>query len=1080
MKQTTAGKLPKILANALKSRWRWLPGSIAAGLVILLFELGAWQQFEFIAYRQLFRIRGEQPLDSRIVTVAIDDASLEQLGSFPWSRQRYLDLFTKLQTAQPAVVALSFPLSDNSSDDLLLAKKIRQLTVVLADDWDTRDLPVLSNAKLRSVAAQVGHVQSVEDIDGLVRSIQLIKNNQPAFSLAVVRAVQPTHNLNQTPEYPADLWLNWRSAAPRIANYSFAQVVAPSFDATVLQGKIIVVGLTAQGINRLGTPFDRYNSANGLHLQATAIDNLLQNRGLQNLPKWLLLFLLVSISPVLSWQLSYYGQSRRLLIVILAGAGWIVLAVGGLSLNLLMWVAPPLLAIGLTGIGVAFSEKMYIDASIDRQILQLWRAHQVDLISQQKSPAISPDLPSFSKVAKLASLAEDFGRAQSARAAITHSLSLGLLAIELDGQIWFCNSVASRILKTSVGENIDRLLVPQWLSRAEWETNLQQLQNGHYIPPKEVQHGEQFFTLKMEPLLDWRVLQSGFGNETPTVPENEVISGVLLVVEDITSAKQMQSLILDMEIQRRQELTKQNIALDKARQLAEAAASIKSAFLANMSHEIRTPMNAVVGLTNLLLDTPLNSDQEDFVSTIKVSADHLLKIINEILDFSKLESGEMQLESIEFDLNELIEQVVEILANRAHSKDLNLSYWVETQTPRLVKGDPTRLQQILTNLIGNAIKFTDQGGVTVDVRPLSCDRTTTTIKIMVTDTGIGISPENQQKLFQSFSQADASTTRQYGGTGLGLAICQRLINLMGGKLGVNSVAGEGSAFWFEVDLPTLSVPVNMSIPALRGVSMSIFDDWPHRALALSKVVTAWGMRVIDHSERPQLALVDWSMGNNQELVDLLIERSVPTIVMTTFDRYESAHAKLGEKVSYIFKPIKSSRLASLCQELVLPAAPESIQPINATTGKVSQIPYPLLPKENRQILLAEDNLINQKVALRQLAKLGYQVDVATNGQEVLEKMTHKHYDLILMDCHMPVLDGYETTTAIRKLSDQRRNTIIIALTASAMRSDLEQALAVGMNDFLSKPVKVEQLQQTIEGWLSAGSNIKSKLLAADI
>ncbi len=1037
----------------------------------MLFELGAWQQFEFIAYRQLFRLRGEQALDSRIVTISIDDVSIDRLGAIPWPHQQYVDLLKKLQPAKPAVIAITFPLSDKSDVDTILAEEIKKSTVVLADDWQTRDLPMLSNAQLRQAATQVGHVRSLEDSDGLVRSVQLFQRNDVAFGLAVVRASKLTP---PGPDYPQDLWVNWRQAAPRIPNYSFGQVLDPNFDATKLSGKILIVGITAQGIDRLGTPFDRYSSANGIHLQATIVDNLLRHRGLQTLPKWLLLLLLAAISHLLSWLMSYYGQGRRLLVVILAASGWLLLAVSGLYLNLLLWVATPLILIGLTGVGVAFSEKMHIDASIDQQILQLWRAHQVDLISQQNSPAISPDLPSFSKVAKLASLAENFGRAQSARAAITHSLSLGLLAVELDGQIWFCNSVAARLVKTSVGENIDRCLVPQWLSRSEWDANVQQLQNGNYIAIKEVQQGEQFFSLRMEPLLDWRVLQSGFSTEAQELTEDTPISGVLLVVEDVTSNKHMQSLILDLEIQRRQELTKQNIALDKARQLAEAAASIKSAFLANMSHEIRTPMNAVVGLTNLLLDTPLNSDQEDFVSTIKVSADHLLKIINEILDFSKLESGEMQLESIEFDLKELIEQVVEILANCAHSKELNLSYWIEPHTPRLVKGDPTRLQQVLTNLIGNAIKFTDEGGVTVDVRPLLYNSTNTKIRITITDTGIGISSENQQKLFQSFSQADASTTRQYGGTGLGLAICQRLMDLMGGKIGVDSLTGKGSTFWVEVDLLTLSVPVSMSIPALRGISLSVFDDWPHRAEALTKVVEEWGMRVIDDSERPQLALVDWSMGTNQKIVDLLVERQVPTIVMTTFDRYESAHAKLGEKVSYIFKPIKSTRLATLFQEMLLPVDQHTIATTNIAAA--TSTPYPVSIRENRRILLAEDNLINQKVALRQLAKLGYQVDVAGNGQEVLEKLEQKHYDMILMDCHMPVLDGYETTILIRRLPDKRQSTVIVALTASAMKADLEQAIASGMNDFLSKPVKIEQLQQTIEGWLSEGSQVKSKLL----
>jgi signal transduction histidine kinase/CHASE2 domain-containing sensor protein/CheY-like chemotaxis protein len=1076
VKQLTKGNLQKFLTGTMKSRWRWLPGLLSAGVVVLLAEMGAWQQLEFITYRQLFRLRGEQPLDPRIVLINIDDASLDRVGRFPWSHQKYLDLLTKLQTAQPAVVGLTFPLSDRSAEDEQLAARLRNMPVVLADSWDNRELPVLSNTKLRNAATQVGHVQRFEDTDGLVRSIQLVKNNQPAFGLAVARAAarsaQPRLAATDATQ---ELWLNWRNAAKNMPSYSFADVVNDAFDPKVLKGKIVVVGVTAQNIDRLGTPFDRHSTANGVHLQATAIDNLLQDRGVQPIPRWLLMSLLLLIGPLTSSILSYYSQGRRLLILLASGATWILVAVISLHINILLLVATPLVLLTLTGMSLAFSEKIYIDAAIERQILQLWQAHQVDLLAQQISPANSPDLPSFSKVAKLAALAEDFGRAQSARAAITHSLSLGLMAVELDGQIWFCNSVAGRLLKTNIGENINRCLIPLWLSHDEWLVNLQQLQSGNYVSPKEVQMGGQFFVLKMEPLLDWRLLQQDI---TEVQIDSVVISGVLLVIEDITSARQFQSLILDLEIQRRQELTKQNIALDKARQLAEATATVKSAFLANMSHEIRTPMNAVVGLTNLLLDTPLNNDQEDFVSTIKVSADHLLKIINEILDFSKLESGEMQLESIEFDLNDLIEQVVEILANHAHSKNLNLSYWIDSNTPRLVKGDPTRLQQILTNLIGNAIKFTEQGGVTIDVRPFFCDATNTAIKITVTDTGIGISAENQPKLFQSFSQADASTTRQYGGTGLGLAICQRLVDLMGGKIGVNSAVGNGSAFWVEMNFLTLSVPVNIEISALRGVSLSIFDNWSHRLQALTRVVEGWGMRVIEDNTKPQIALVDWSKGTNEELVDLLIERKVPTIVMTTFDHYESARAKLGEKVSYIFKPIKSARLANLFQDLIAPVTHRPTQPVNLATDN---LPLSLLSlQENRQILLAEDNLINQKVALRQLAKLGYQVDIANNGREVLEKIKCKRYDLILMDCHMPVLDGYETTMAIRKLPDSHREMVIIALTASAMRSDLEQAIAAGMNDFLSKPVKVEQLQQMIEGWLSQSSKIKSKLLTTDV
>jgi signal transduction histidine kinase/CheY-like chemotaxis protein len=1051
------GPWQKLSRSFGKARWRWLPGVVTAGLVLALFELGVWQQFEYIAYRQLFRLRGEQPLDERIVIVAIDDISIDRLGNFPWPHQRYSELLSKLRTGQPQVVGFTFPLSDSSTDDALLVTEMQQLPVVLADSWNGRELPLVSQSILRAAASGVGHLQGAEDLDGLVRSFPLRYNNQNAFSLEMAKAAQP---LPKT-QIPKELWINWMSAANHIPTYSFAQVLGSKFDSRILKDKIVLVGVTAQSIDRLGTPFNRYNSANGVHLQATAIDNLLQKRGLL-LPSQLQLYsLILLLSPLLSWQLSYCRPSRRLVLILLMSVAWVSLAILGLHFNYLIWVAVPLATIAITGIGVAFSERIYVDSLIDRQIRQLWKAHRIAPIG--RDPLDTPAIPlPFAQVAKLSSLAAEFGRAQSAQAAITHSLSMGLLATELDGHIWFCNSVAARWLNTNVDEWVDRCLIPDWLSGEEWIESLRQLRAGEYVAAKEVLRGEQFFTLKLEPLVDWQSLQT----EESTKPMQAGISGLLIVIEDITAAKQLQSLVLEVEIQRRQELTKQNIALDKARQLAESAASIKSVFLANMSHEIRTPMNAVVGLTNLLLETPLNSDQEDFVSTIKLSADHLLKIINEILDFSKLESGEMRLESIQFNLNDQVEQVIEILANSAHRKNLHLSYWIAPRTPLLVVGDPTRLNQVLTNLIGNAIKFTHQGGVTIDVRPLASNDQETTVRFTVTDTGIGIASDNQHKLFQSFSQADASTTRQYGGTGLGLAICQRLVNLMGGEIGVESTLEQGSRFWFELSLPTLAVPIELPLPRLQSIPILIVDSWPHRLQALSRVVGQWGMvatgmvatEQFNPMDLPRVALIDWDLGNTYLLIEKLLVLGVPVIVMTTFDRYESASAKLGDRVNYIFKPIKSTRLMALCDELSHPKTPLSISESVATAVKLRPLDI--------DILLAEDNPINQKVALRQLSKLGYRVDVVNNGEEVLANLAKKPYDLILMDCHMPLLDGYGATMAIRQLPDRRKEIAIIALTASAMQSDLDQALAAGMNDFLSKPVNIEQLQQAIERWLS--------------
>jgi signal transduction histidine kinase/CheY-like chemotaxis protein/CHASE2 domain-containing sensor protein len=1054
VKKNVRGHFQNFLTSLWKSGWRWTPGLLMAVLAILLLELGTWQQFEQIAYRQLFRLRGERPLDGRIVIVAIDDASVAELGAFPWPRQRYQDLLTKLQGAR--AVGWTFPLADRGIADGSGLIGLPGTPVVLADGWDGQ--PLVS----RGTSGPDGmmHLDGTEDLDGLIRTLPLSRNRRAAFSLKVSRAAK----------YPAvlphvgELWLNWGSAAHKMPTYSVASVLRPDFNRQVFADKIVLVGIATQNIDRLGTPFDRFNSANGVHLQATAIDNLLNGRGLQPGNKGVLILLLLLLTPLLSWRLSHGRSGLRLLLLLASGGGWVVLAIVALHFNYLLWVAVPLATMAATGVAVAFSERLYVDYLLDRQISQLWQAHRIAPISPEHSDIVSPPLP-FAKVSRLASLAAEFGRAQSAQAAITHSLSMGLLATELDGRIWFCNSVAARWLQTNVEQQVEHCLIPDWLSAEEWQQALAQLARGSYVAPKEVQRAEQFFNLKLEPLIEWQALQSE-GNDWPM--ERSII-GVLMAIEDITAAKQLQSLVLEVEIQRRQELTKQNIALEKARQLAESAVSIKSAFLANMSHEIRTPMNGVVGLTNLLLETPLNDEQSDFVSTIKLSADHLLKIINEILDFSKLESGEMRLESIQFNLNDQVEQVIEILANRAHSKNLHLSYWIAPRTPVIVIGDPTRLNQVLTNLIGNAIKFTEQGGVTIDVRPLASDDEITTVRFTVNDTGIGIEPENQHKLFQSFSQADASTTRQYGGTGLGLAICQRLVNLMGGEIGVDSYPERGSSFWFELSFPTLAVPIELPLPALKGVLVLIVDRWTHRLQALSRLMGQWGMVATSLAEpeqfrphnRLQLALIDWDMGSTYGLIEELLAAMVPIIVMTTFDRYESVHAKLGDRVHYIFKPIKSVRLSTLCEEL-------TATQIRRKTLLLPPVATPL-PRLDVDVLLAEDNQVNQKVAVRQLSKLGYRVDVVNNGQEALEKLACKSYDVILMDCHMPILDGYATTTAIRQLPDRRRDIAIIALTASVMQSDLEQALAVGMNDFLSKPVKIEQLQQVIERWLSQRS-----------
>jgi signal transduction histidine kinase/CheY-like chemotaxis protein/PAS domain-containing protein/HPt (histidine-containing phosphotransfer) domain-containing protein len=548
-------------------------------------------------------------------------------------------------------------------------------------------------------------------------------------------------------------------------------------------------------------------------------------------------------------------------------------------------------------------------------------------------------------------------------------------------------------------------------------------------------------------------------------------------------------------------LRESNRQLDQALQQAQAATHAKSTFLATISHELRTPMNGVIGMASLLLDTPLAEEQRSFAQTIQQCGEAQLCLINDVLECSKIEAGKLELETLDFHLRTTVEDVLSQFAERAQRKGLEITGLVHAAVPNALRGDPGRLRQVLTNFVGNAIKFTEVGEITLQAFLESDSPSGVTIRFEITDSGIGINKDVQERLFQPFTQADSSTTRKYGGTGLGLAISKQLIELMGGKVGLRSQLGQGTTIWCTASFQKQAVCSPAIVPSaeLAGRRILIVDDNESNRTILHHLVSGWGMQddqAKNAEEAMQMLNQAATAGTPYEVavLDMLMpgkdglqlakeikshpqSAAVRLIVLTSL--FQPGHAERARRAgfnAYLTKPVRHDQLQG-CLRVVFGLQQATMLPSPGTGGTLQAMPalitrHTLAEQRVRpRILVAEDNLVNQKLAVRMLERLGYRPDIVSNGVEALAAFEREVYAAIVMDCQMPVMDGYEATRHIREREQRcdaardRPHIPIIALTANAMQGDRERCKVAGMDDYLSKPVKTDDLGEILQRWL---------------
>jgi signal transduction histidine kinase/CHASE2 domain-containing sensor protein len=773
-----------------------LPGGLASLVIVGLLKLGTWQPLEYLAYRTLFQIRGPVPWDQRVAVIAVDEASLKALGHFPWSRQKYTQLLNILTKADASTVVLDVLLPESSPDDPAFAAAIAQQgRVVLAQAWDSMGSPLLPNQILREASAIQGHIYQRQDQDGLTRKIEPQLRGVPALGLAATQVYSLVQEEVPLPNLKQPFWVNWLGPASQAPTYSYVDVIQGRVPAQTFQHKVILVGLTATGFDALQTPFDNNPPTTNVYLHAAVINNLLQQNTLNVLPEnWLLVGLLV-LGPSLSIVLPRWN------------VGWQMLGLGGLCLgwglfSLLLFqanhwipVASPIALFIFTTAAVALNEHFKANSLLQQEVDRLWQTYRQDLVLRtEETPTLAAEgacllhqsIP-LPQMPKLAALAEQFGRSQSAQAAIARSVSIGLVAADLKGLIWFCNPIATIYLQVRVGDQLHSQLVPEWLNDHQWQLKLAALRQHNPVMPWEIQRGDRWVELKLEPLgyhlnpsakVDQRNPQASTVNlqdsQNLTFPLAQP-NGLLLVLEDITNRKNVEK-NLQQQMQELQQLSQ-----------------MKDDFLSTVSHELRTPVTNMRMAIRLLQQASAVEQRSRYLQILEDECNREISLINDLLDLQRLEASARTIHPETIYLQDWLPQLIEPFYQRVQARQQTLHFQMAPNLFSLL-ADRATLERVLVELLNNACKYTPPTGK-IEIR---VDAVFSHINFRVSNSGTEIPEAELSKIFEKFYRASNSDRWQQGGTGLGLALVKKLVERLGGTIQVSSELGQTI---FTVQIP---------------------------------------------------------------------------------------------------------------------------------------------------------------------------------------------------------------------------------------------------------------------------------------